>query len=101
MNDEGEWHFVQDLDASLFHKVEGNNYETNHNCTGRFVEAQRMRTSEGDSIFYWIGVHLESQGHVTNNHGYSYSQIAGDNRALKEWCKVLREEIVQLRLLGG
>ena len=84
-----------------FHEVERSDYYTNHCCTRRLVDTHRVMASESGSIFYRVGVHLESQGHVTNNHGYSYSQIAGDNRALKEWCKVLREEIVQLRLLGG
>ena len=67
-----------------FHEVERSDYYTNHCCTRRLVDTHRVMASESGSIFYRVGVHLESQGHAANAHGYSYSQIAGDKSALKE-----------------
>jgi len=76
VDDESDRYFVKDLYTGHFHIAEANNCsDINQNCTGHFVEGPCTWISHGESIFYWNGIHLESRGNVTNNHGYSYSQI--------------------------
>ena len=67
---------LKDLYTGHFHIDEANNCsDINRNCTGHFVEGPCTWINYGESIFYWNGIHLESRGKVTNNYGYSYSQI--------------------------